>query len=101
MLAAIQWILRYKIERGPQLEATTKALFDICYQKLAHCKTKSMEILILQEMLSLMNSHQDEEAIEWLKHSEIKLLNGKTIHLEKPQRYQLIKLIFRSTKYSN
>jgi hypothetical protein len=29
------------------------------------------------------------------------LPDGKVINLEKPQRYQLLKLIFRSTKYSS
>ena len=48
-----------------------------------------------------MNTTQDDQAFDWLKHSEIKLPEGKSIKLEKPQRYQLIKLLFKSTKYSD
>lgn len=47
-----------------------------------------------------MSVEQDDTAKEWLKHKHIKLPDGKEIHLEKPQRYQLLKLIFKSSKYS-
>lgn len=43
-----------------------------------------MEILILQEMLSLMSVSEYEAANDWFKHSQIKLSDAKTIHLEKP-----------------
>jgi len=35
-----------------------------------------------------------------LKHKNIKLPDGKVLQLEKPQRYQLLKILFKSTKYS-
>jgi len=39
-------------------------------------------------------------AVDWLKASSIKASDTVTIRLEKPQRYQLLKLIFKSTKFS-
>lgn len=51
-------------------------------------------------MLSIMSVEMDDTAKDWLHHKQIKTPNGKFIHLEKPQRYQLLKLIYRSTKYS-
>lgn len=54
-----------------------------------------MEILLLQELFSMLLYVQSEEALQWLKDSEIKL-SKKTISLKKEQRYQLLKLIFRN-----
>jgi hypothetical protein len=51
-------------------------------------------------MLSIMSVDQADTALDWLKHKNIKLPDGKVINLEKPQRYQLLKLIFKSSKYS-
>lgn len=48
-----------------------------------------------------MSAKEYEIANDWLKHSQIKLPDEKIIHLEKPQRYQLLKLLFRSNTYSH
>jgi hypothetical protein len=100
VLSTVQWVLRYKFQRDTRLLDLQVKLFDSFFKKLSYCKTKSMEILILSEMLSIMSVDMDDTAKDWLKHKQIKTPNGKVINLEKPQRYQLLKLIYRSTKYS-
>ena len=47
-----------------------------------------------------MSVNMDEDAKEWLKQKHIKTPSGKSIQLEKSHRYQLLKLLFRSNKYS-
>jgi hypothetical protein len=48
-------------------------------KKLEQCKTKSMEVLLLQDMLGLMTTDQHEVAYEWLVNKEIRMDNGKVI----------------------
>jgi|LauGreDrversion4_2_1035121.scaffolds.fasta_scaffold76921_2 hypothetical protein len=55
VLSSVQWILRYKFQRDTKLLDLNAKLFDSFFKKLSFCKTKSMEVLILQEMLSIMS----------------------------------------------
>ena len=71
--------------------------------KLAtHCPTKSMEALLLQEIVQTFMSAQDEaqvcDAIKWLRNMKIDLPQGggRQIELDKLQRYMLLKLIWKS-----
>jgi hypothetical protein len=68
VLNTVQWILRYKLQRDTRLLDFQAKLFDSFFKKLSFCKTKSMEVLILQEMLSIMTVEQDETAKDWLLH---------------------------------
>jgi hypothetical protein len=66
VLASLQWILHYKLDKELENQAKN-SVYETLYKKLSLCKTKSMEVLIVQDMLSIMSTSQDKEAIEWLK----------------------------------
>jgi len=67
VLASVQWILKYKFQRDTKLFDLNAKIFDAYFKKLSNCKTKSMEVLILQEMLSFMSVEQEDTAKEWLR----------------------------------
>ena len=74
------------------------------------CHTKSMEVLLLQEVVAMMSAEDEAEmrdAVRWFRDMEVVLLNGededmpqKVIKLDKLQRYMLLKLIWRSSLYN-
>jgi myo-inositol catabolism protein IolC len=47
--------------------------------KLNHCTTKSMELLILQTLFLVISDKNLSKAIEWLKNERIDLSEGKSI----------------------
>ena len=56
VLASAQWIIKYKLGRDEESQKLKKKLYEAYFTKLSHCKTKSMEVLILQELLSLLET---------------------------------------------
>jgi hypothetical protein len=56
VLASLQWILHFKLNRSQELQSAKTSLYETLFKKLAICKTKSMEVLILQDMLSMMST---------------------------------------------
>ena len=47
VLASLQWILHYKVDRPLELQQVKGVLYQTLLKKLSLCKTKTMEVLIL------------------------------------------------------
>lgn len=101
VLATVQWILKYKLDASEQSKQLKADLYTSLFNKLSHCKTASMEVLILSVMIPLLNSKNAAQAIKWVQDKFIGLENGKQVNLKKPQRYQLLKIIFASIEISS
>ena len=105
IIQTIQVILKYHLSDRPDLKTSyQKSLLALFKTKLAtHCPTKSMEVLLLQEIVQTLMSAEDEaqvfDAVKWLRDLKIELRNeqgGKVIELDKLQRYMLLKLVWKS-----
>ena len=103
IIQTIQVILKYHLSDRPDLKTSyQKSLLALFKAKLAtHCPTKSMEVLLLQEIVQTLMSADDEaqvfDAVSWLRNLKIELNGGdKVIELDKLHRYMLLKLVWKS-----
>ena len=58
-----------------------------------------MQVLLLQEVITYLQYDQSDSALQWYLDSSIKLDDSQSITLNKEQRYQLLKVVFRSTNF--
>ena len=107
IIQTIQVILKYHLSDRPDLKTFYQnSLLALFKAKLAtHCPTKSMEVLLLQEIVQTLMSADDEsqvfDAVTWLRNLKIELNGGdKVIELDKLQRYMLLKLVWKSQFFS-
>jgi hydroxymethylpyrimidine/phosphomethylpyrimidine kinase len=99
VLSTVQWILKFKLSQNEDTRHLMQDLYDALFKKLSYCKANSMEVLILSVMIPLMSSSKADQASHWIKDKFIPLEGGKKVLLRKPQRYQLLKIVFSSTLY--
>jgi hypothetical protein len=65
VLQAVQWVLRYKLDKGEAYAAVQERLYRTFFEKLDSCKTKSMEVLILSAMIPLISPSQYMKTLEY------------------------------------
>ena len=69
-----------------------------------NCPTKSMQVLLFSEVVSMMNANDEKDAktaSKWLRDMKADIGDGEIIELDKLQRYSLIKLLFKSPYFTN
>lgn len=100
-LQTVQFIIKYHLSEDLEQKASyQKTLKEVFITKLkTNCITKSMEVLLIQELVSMMSADDNEDvnsALKWIRDLAIDLGEGHLFKIDKLQRYMLLKLLFKS-----